>query len=63
MQTTNSATRTKQKFKYSRYCEFSYECNKEINCRTEPFCCAFRSSETFSTLPEKAHENERATQH
>ena len=36
--------------KYSRYCEYAYSCDKNINCKDGDFCSAFEHTTEFSSL-------------
>ena len=42
----------KKKIRHSLYCEYSHNCDKDINCRVDNFCDAFRSTTLFTTLNE-----------
>lgn len=46
---------------YSRYCEYSYSCDKDINCKDGNFCAAFEHTKEFSSLEFDDENNQHTT--
>ena len=48
--TGGSATKRKRKAPHSAYCEYAYNCDKDIDCKNGDFCAAFKHTTRFSSL-------------
>jgi hypothetical protein len=44
------AKEKKKKYTHSRYCEYSWNCDKEIDCKRGNFCSAFKHTTSFTSL-------------
>ena len=49
------------KYKYSKYCEYAYSCDKDINCIDGDFCAAFEHTKEFSSLEFDDEDNQHTT--